>query len=450
VKSLSKKLVAYLSTPVDIAPLAIFRIFYGLLITCESWGAIATGWVRQTLVEPGELFTFIGFEFLEHLGGPLMYPYFVVMGCLGIAIMLGWRYRIAAFGFALMWSAAYLMQKASYNNHYYLLMLLAWLMAFFPAHRFRSLDVRSGRVSRREQMPRLVKALIIGLLLIVYTYASLAKIYPDWLDGTFVRLLMAGRRDYPLVGEWFQQEWLHRAMVIYGIAFDGLVIPALLWKPTRKWAFLLGVFFHLYNSITLGIGIFPYLALAFSVFFFEEERIRRLFFPSAGPRPLLPANFRFRLPPALLWASGVFLFVQLLLPVRHYWIPGNVFWTEEGHRLSWRMMLRSRSGYAQFFAVHKDSGKRERVEPEEYGLNRKQLRRIQSQPDFIWQFAQKIHRCYLKEGKEVEVYVTTRVRLNDHAPQELIDPQTDLASVPWKHFVHNEWILIKDPYYDGR
>ncbi len=447
--SLLKRITDYVNKPVDRAPLALFRMFYGFLIACEGWGAIMTGWVRRTLVEPGELFTFIGFEFLEHLGGPLMYPYFVVMGATGIAIMLGWRYRLTSVLFALMWSAAYLMQKASYNNHYYLLMLLAWMMALLPAHRSHSLDVRSGRSSRRDHMPAGVRVLIIVQLLIVYTYASLAKLYPDWLDNTFSRMLMSGRADYPIIGSFLQQDWVHTGISWFGILFDGLVIPALLWKPTRKWAFGLAVFFHLFNSVTLGIGIFPFLALAFTVFFFDERDIRRIFFRSTLPERIRSGDFRFTLRPLVLWAGGLYLLIQLLLPLRHYLWEGNVFWTEEGHRLSWRMMLRFRTGYANYTAVFKDEGTRIPLDPRDFGLNAKQLRKVQAHPDFIWQFAQKVHRHYEAEGKDVEVYVQCRVRLNDHALQDLIDPQTDLASVPWNHWTRNEWVLIQDPYFDG-
>lgn len=449
-KSLILRLRNYVSTPVDIAPLALFRIFYGFLISCEAWGAIATGWVRQTLVEPEVLFTFIGFEFLESFRGEGMYAYFAIMGFLGLAIMLGWRYRLSATLFALFWTGAYLMQKASYNNHYYLLMLLAWIMAFLPAHRFHSLDVRSGRVSRREHMPRGVPVLIIAQLLIVYTYASIAKFYPDWLDTTFIRLLMSRKKDYPLVGELLQQPWIHYGMMIFGIVFDGLIIPALLWRPTRKWAFGLAVYFHLYNSVTLGIGIFPYLALAFTVFFFEAATIRRLFFRKRPVKLPEPNGFRFRIPPVVLGIAAAYLLVQTLLPLRHHLYEGNVFWTEEGHRLSWRMMLRMKSGYTRFHVVHKDSGRREPLNPADFGLNAKQLRKVGTHPDFIWQFAQKVHRKYQGEGMDVAVYVDARVRLNDHSLQTLIDPETDLAAVPWKHHSHNEWVRIQDPYFDGR
>src|SRR5690606_34092245 len=143
-------------------------------------------------------------------------------------IALGYRYRFAALGFALMWTAVYLMQKTSYNNHYYLLMLLAYIMAFLPAHRDASLDVRIRPSLRTHSMPNWVRWTIILQLLIVYTYAALAKGYGGWLDSSFIQLLMRSKADYWLIGDLLQQDWVHRIIVVFGILFDLLIVPAML------------------------------------------------------------------------------------------------------------------------------------------------------------------------------------------------------------------------------
>jgi hypothetical protein len=44
---------------------------------------------------------------------------------------------------------------------------------------------------------------------------------------------------------------------------------------------------------------------------------------------------------------AAWLILQLGLPFRHFLIPGDANWTEEGHRFSWRMMLRSKVGVAR-------------------------------------------------------------------------------------------------------
>ncbi|MGB3144219.1 MAG: HTTM domain-containing protein, partial [Maribacter sp.] len=123
----------------DNSPLIIFRIFFGILISLECFGAIATGWVRRNLVAPTYHFPFIDFEWLQPLPGSGMYFYFAAMGLLGIFIALGWKYRISIISFTLLWTGVYLMQKTAYNNHYYLLVLICFLMCFLPANRSHSL-----------------------------------------------------------------------------------------------------------------------------------------------------------------------------------------------------------------------------------------------------------------------------------------------------------------------
>ena len=85
----------FLFQKIDNSPLIIFRIFFGLLIAAEGFGAIATGWVRRTFIEAKFNFNFIGFEWLEPLPGLGMYFYFAIMGVLGLCIALGYKYRFS-------------------------------------------------------------------------------------------------------------------------------------------------------------------------------------------------------------------------------------------------------------------------------------------------------------------------------------------------------------------
>jgi len=84
---------------IDNSGLILFRIFFGILIALECYGAIATGWVKRTLIEPKFTFNFIGFEWLQPLSGNGMYFYFLCMGTLGALIALGYKYRWSMFGF---------------------------------------------------------------------------------------------------------------------------------------------------------------------------------------------------------------------------------------------------------------------------------------------------------------------------------------------------------------
>lgn len=424
----------------DNSPLIIFRIFFGILISLECFGAIATGWVRRNLIEPVYHFPFIDFEWLQPLPGTGMYFYFVIMGLLGILIAVGLKYRISIIAFTLIWTGTYLMQKTAYNNHYYLLVLISFIMCFFPAHRSHSIDVKRNPDLKTNAMYAYVKWAIVIQLLIVYVYASVAKLYGDWLDFSMIKVLMAPRKDYPLVGELLQQPWVHAIIGSAGILFDLLIVPALLWKPSRKAAFILSLFFHLFNSVIFQIGIFPYLALAFSVFFFEPATIRNLFFKSKQafiPIKIYPPPYK----NILLLGGTIYFVIQLVLPVRHYAFADDVLWTEEGHRMSWRMMLRTRSGKGNFKVLDKTTQEMVAIEPKDY-ISASQERKVFSYPDFTWQFAQYLKAEFKKQDKDVAVYLeNSMISINGKPYAPFIDSQTDLASEPWKPFQHHHWIL---------
>ncbi|QXP56251.1 HTTM domain-containing protein [Cellulophaga sp. HaHa_2_95] len=424
---------------IDNIGLILFRIFFGILVSLECFGAILTGWVKSNLVEPKFNFSFIGFEWLTTLAGPGMYAYFIIMGSLGILISIGYKYTYSMLAFALMWSGVYLMQKTSYNNHYYLLMLISSIMVFFPAHKDYSIDAKLNPEIRSNKMHAYFKYIIILQLFIVYTYAAIAKVYADWLNFDFIQVLMRGKANYFLIGDLLQLPWIHQIISVFGILFDLLIIPALLWKPSRKYAFIFAVFFHVFNSIVFQIGIFPYLALAFTVFFFEPKKIRALFFKNT--LAYAPANIatpKFKTVILGIWI--LYFIFQIGLPLRHHFFEDDVLWTEEGHRLSWRMMLRRRSGIVHFDVVDKQTNTTTRVNLTPY-LTKKQIRKIGAYPDFIWQFAQHLKKEAEKNNKEIAVYAHARVSINGKPKRQLIDPKVDLAQEEWQHFKHNSFIL---------
>ena len=429
----------FLFKHIDNSALIVFRIIFGLLCFLESVGAIFTGWVTRTLVEPKFTFNFIGFEFLQPLPGDWMYVYYTIMGVFGLLIMVGYKYRLSMFAFTLMWTCTYLMQKSSYNNHYYLLMLLSAIMVFLPANKYASLDVKLNPKIKQISMPCWVKWVFVIQLFILYTYASIAKMYPDWLDLSVPKQLMAGKINYPIIGELLQHKFVAPFIAYGGILYDGLVIPLLLYKPTRKYIFIASIFFHLFNSIVFQVGIFPYLALAFSLFFFEPKKIKNLFLkkkPLYTEGEVIVKNYK----PILVSIGVIYFAFQIALPLRQHFFTDNVLWTEEGHRLSWRMMLRSRSGYTNYKVIDKNTNKSEFIKMSDY-LTKKQIRSASCKPDVIWQFAQHLKKEYAKNGKDVKVYVDSKISINGRPYKRLINQNVDLASVPWHWNKHSDWIL---------
>ena len=424
---------------IDNTGLVLFRAVFGLLIALEAFGAILTGWVRRTLVEPEFTFNFIGFDFLQYLQGPQLYVYFVVMGIFGVFVMLGYKYRLSMFIYALMWTAVYLMQKSSYNNHYYLMMLLCWIMVLLPANLSFSLDAKLNPEIKSSSMPRWVILILILQVWIVYTFASVAKFYPDWLDGSMAGLLMQGKKNYWLVGETLQQSWTHWTIAYSGIFFDLLIVPLLLWRKTRMLGFIISVFFHLFNSIIFQIGIFPYMSIAFALFFFSQDTLQKRFLPNkklyTAGEVIVPKYKNI----LILVFSFYFVF-QLGLPLRHWFFKDDVLWTEEGHRLSWRMMLRSRSGTLQVYVADKATGQRE-IYDHNALLSHKQQGAVKSKPDMMWQLAQRIKKIEKEKGRDVAVYFDSYLSVNRSKYYRYLNPDVDLAAEKWHPFKHHNWIL---------
>ncbi|NRB59807.1 MAG: HTTM domain-containing protein [Winogradskyella sp.] len=429
----------FLFKHIDNSGLVVFRVFFGLLCFLESVGAVFTGWVRKTLVEPEFTFSFIGFEWLQPLPGNWMYVYYIVMGVFGLLIMVGYKYRFSMFMFATMWTATYLMQKSSYNNHYYLLFFLSYLMVFLPANTYASLDARIKPSIKKISMPNWCRWFFIIQLFILYTYASIAKLYPDWLDTSVVALLMKSKANYPLIGEFLQQKTVHYFIAYGGILFDGLIIPALLFKPTRKFAFFASIFFHLFNSIVFQIGIFPYLSLAFSLFFFDPRTIKNIFLKSksyySASEVKIPKHNKL-----FAFVFVTYFVIHIGLPLRHHYFEDDVLWTEEGHRLAWRMMLRAKDGRARFRVVDTETNNAIPINLNDY-LSKKQQRNVGTKPDIIWQFAQRLKQDFKKKGKSVKVYASIYVSVNGKPRKRLIDPNVDLANEEWHHFKHHSWIM---------
>ena len=429
--------------PIDIAPLIAFRIFFGFLLFAETLGAIFTGWVRRTLIEPEFTFSHIGLDWLQPLPGNGMYFYFLLMSLLGLCVMAGYKYRLTLGAFTLLWAGVYLMQKESYNNHYYLLLLVCFIMLLLPANRAVSVDARINPEIRSDLMPRWFSWIMIFQIAIVYFFAVVSKLYPQWLDGTFIKLLLGAEHHPGFLKGLFSKHWFHLFISWSGIAFDLLIVPCLLWRKTRTFAFVASLIFHLFNAAVLQIGIFPFFALSFAVFFYPPEKIRKVFFRKQ--QMIGNLQYKSRNQKQLLYFFCFYFLIQLALPLRHFFIEGDVLFTEEGHRLSWRMMLRQKTGSIAFRVV--DHKTKAETYYNYFRLTPKQQNFIATRPDGAWQMAQRIKNEYAQKGIAVSVFVSDKVSVNGSDYITLIDPKVDLAAAKWNYFSHNDWVLL---YQDNK
>ena len=473
-------LLGRLFAPVDIASLMFFRIAFGVLMLWEMWRYFSYGRIQERYIDPAYHFTYYGFGWVQPWPGIGMYVHFFVLGVLALCIAFGLWYRVSAALFFLGFAYVFLLDQADYLNHFYLIILISFLLIFVPAHRSFSEDARAHPEIRSETVPAWALWVLMAQMAIVYFYAGLAKLNGDWLQGEPMRSRLAARTDFPLIGSLFTEEWMVYLFSYGGLLLDLLVVPFLLWRRTRLIAFVFALSFHLMNSQLFGIGVFPWLAIAATTLFFPPSWPRRF----VGFLRGLGQDFRRQeeedpergheekrqqqeeqqqeaqgetVPPAatptrlqarqwvIVSLLGIFLAVQLLVPLRHFLYPGNVNWTEEGHRFAWHMLLRDVRARGTFYATDPASGQTWQIALSDY-LTRRQAREMMHRPDMILQFSHWIAEDYRAKGYEqIEVRAEVLASLHGREPQFLVDPTVNLAEQP-RTLGPAPWILpLEEP-----
>ena len=438
----------YLQTYTSAAPLAVFRMAFGLLILASVVRFWAKGWIAELYLQPKFFFPYYGLEFIKPLGG-YTYALFAVCGGCALLVALGWYYRPAAVGLFLSFTYIELMDKSTYLNHYYFVSLVALMLVFLPAAAAFSLDAARHPARRYDRVPRWTVDALRLLVGIVYVYAGLAKLNSDWLLAAApLRIWLPAKNDLPLVGFLFNYPATAYVFSWFGAFYDLTVPFFLLNRFTRPYAYAAVVVFHVLTAILFPIGMFPYVMIVAALIFFPAEfhlrlleRARRLLRLGAEePRPAAPLVYRPQVRLALLIGFTLFFMVQLLAPLRSWLYPRELFWTEEGYRFSWRVMLMEKLGQVQFKVVDGATGRARLVNNGEH-LSVLQEKMMATQPDMMLQFAHYLRAYYAGRGvRNPQVYADAYVSLNGRLGQAYIDPTVDLARQT-EGFASKPWIL---------
>jgi vitamin K-dependent gamma-carboxylase len=461
--------------PVSGASVAFFRIAFGLALVTNNLWYLRHGRVHEYYVAPDLHFPYGPLTFIQPLPGVGMYLVFWAMAAAAALIALGLWFRWAAAAYFVLTTYKFLIDTSYFQNHDYLISLLAFLFILIPAHRMWSVDALRRPGTASWAVPAWSLFLLRFQMGVVYFFGGVAKLNHDWLRGEPLRDWLAARQDFPLLGAHFTNESVVWGMTYGALLLDLCVVPFLLWRRTRLPAFLVASLFHVMNARLFGLVIFPWLMVAATPIFFAPDwphrvgdRLRarsrwvRTNLPPPAHRVPAPApvgaavapevatgaevepgeatagdrSSRPRVRPLLAAFLVLWVGTQTLLPLRHYVIPGDPNWTEEGHRFAWHMKLRGKSGDVYFLVTQ--GGRTWVVYPDEY-LDGKQLLRLAGHPERLVHFA----RFLSDEYGGAEVRAVTNVSMNGRARTPLVDPEVDLSeqSPLWWHV---DWILPND------
>jgi len=427
---------------VSAASVAVFRIAFGVSIVVNSVMYVPRV-IREHHIEPSFHFSYGPVDFLEPLPGFGMYLVYFAMMATGVLIAIGRWYRWAASSFFVLTTYIFLLDSTFYQNHEYLISLLAALMVLLPVNGFWSLDAKLGRTPASDVVPAWVVWMLRFQIGVPYFFGGVAKLNGDWLRGEPLRMWMAVRTDVEPFHTLLTNASVIWFMVYGALLLDLLVVPLLLYRKTRLAAYVVVCGFHFINVWLFGLYIFPWLMMAATLIFFPPDWPLRLLqrfgsaeetdgesatvAPLGSPTP--PPTWTLLPTILVLWVV-----LQSLIPLRHIAIEGSSSWTEEGHRFAWHMMLRDKSGTARFTLT--DGEHTWTVDPADL-LTKDQLRELAWYPEHLVQFAH--HLSSVHGGAEVRA--DTSVSLNGRDPQPIVDPTIDLAAVPTTWWGHAPWIV---------
>ncbi len=430
---LRARVCARAARPVDIASLAAFRIVFGLVMFAGILRFLATGWIETMYGAPRFFFKYPGFAWVEAWPVWGMYLHYAVLAGLALAIAAGAWTRIVLPLFVVGFAYVQLIDVTNYLNHHYLVVLLGGLLCVLPAHRAWSIDAWRNPALRAHQVPAWMLWLLRFQVGVVYVFAGLAKAQPDWLvHAQPLNIWLAARTDTPWIGPWLDERWVAYAASWAGFLFDTTIVLWLSWRRTRLAAFAVVLGFHAATGYFFNLGIFPFLMTTSALIFFAPSwprralaGVRRRPWPAPDGVVATPRGRRARVLGAVL---AIHVTLQVLLPLRHHALPGDVLWNEDGMRFAWHVMVREKAG-AVTFIVRLPDNRRLEVPPGHY-LTPRQEREMSGQPDLIRQLARHIAADLRRQGYgAVAVHAETAVSLNGRPPVPLIDPAVDLARV---------------------
>ena len=433
----------------SIAPLVVFRIIFGLMMFVGTLRFWLKGWIHDFFIQPDHFFHYYGFEWVKPMGEFGMYTIFGLLLISSLSIALGLFYRASSILFFLLFTYVELIDVTNYLNHYYFISLVSFLMCFLPANRSFSIDTWCHREKILKSIPNWTLGIVKFQLGLVYFFSGIAKLNYDWLfDAMPMSIWLQAKTHWPILGSLFTEKWVAYSCSWVACIFDLTVAFFLLSKRYRPIAYFVLVIFHVITGLMFPIGMFPWIMILATLIFFSpdfHERIIafiRLIFnlkakKSTGINFLVLNGFKRKLLSVFLLT---FVLIQMLVPFRYLLYPGDLFWTEQGYRFSWRVMLIEKAGTAFFYVTDPETGNRGEVNNCDF-LTPNQEKMMATQPDLILQYAHIIKKEVESRGLKdpiinAEVYVT----LNGSRSKLFIDPEVDLKTLQ-DDFKPKDWIL---------
>ena len=461
--AINKWIKHFSDNTVNIAPLITFRIVFGLMMFASTLRFILKGWINDFYVTPKYYFTYYGFDWVKPLEENSMYILFGILLLSSLLIAFGFFYRISIVLFFLVFTYIELIDKTNYLNHYYFISLMSFILIFLPLNRHFSIDVYFRICKEKTKVPSWTINFIKLQIAFVYIFAGISKLNYDWLiEAQPLINWLKHQSDFPIIGSLLLNDITAYLFSWGGAIFDLFIVFILISKRWRIYGYILVVIFHLLTSIMFPIGVFPLVMIGSTLIYFDEKihlkiinLISRFTLKINESKTEYIYNTKKSFKPIYKMLFVSFFILQLVLPLRYLMYPGKLFWTEQGYRFSWRVMLIEKAGYAQFYIHEPVKDRKMLIESRNY-LTPQQEKMMATQPDMILQFAHHISNTFkdsiiierngeiINLGKSPKVTADIKVSLFNKGSRSFIDNNINLTGEK-RGFSNKSWIL---PYED--
>lgn len=438
------KFKQYLFKEHSAASLGLFRMLLGIVLFAQTLWFINTEFLLENVFNPTLHFKFYYFKFLDPLPKPLMKMMMGGMLIASLLIALGRFLKLSLFFFGLSFTYLWLLDKSYFNNHYYFISLLVFLLLFTNADYWGSFR---NKTQQNSSVPYWQVFIIKFQIFIVFFIAGINKINYYWIvDFQPIKHILetkAALNDY----EWLTNNFTFAFFSWSGLLFD-LFIGFLIWSSkTRKYALIIYIMFNLLNFwlfYDIGeIGLFPFLLLAcFSIFINPEFIKENLGWLNKSKSSTNSIELKNTTNSTLIISFiSIYIVLQVLIPFRYLLFDNHVDFSGKGQRFAWRMKIMYKVPEMHFYLVEEGSDQKMEVNVGNF-LTTKQYTNLIYYPDFIPPVAKYIKEEGVRRGlKNPKVVADFEIGFMGYDKQYLVNSELDLSTVEYNPFENSDWIM---------
>lgn len=461
----------FLFKRIDISVVSFFRIIFGCFMVYQMMYYYEIDYTFQFMAGPEVLFPYSGFSFLKPLSIGFLKTIHFGMFVSAILITLGFLYRYAMIFFFLGFSYFTFIDKTLYNNHLYLVALIAFVMIFMDADKKYSLRSKFSKKEMINTIPAWNQYILMFLIALPFFFGGIAKLSSNWLDTNLVSIIIKQANEsflYQLLPEYL----LTNLITYGGVLFDLSIVFLLINKRTKKLGIILVVLFSFLNGTVLfrDIGIFPFFMICSTILFLDPSKVGAfldVFIPRKASKKIFKnkqerkeylAKQKITNEPKVVietkkqdWSLGkkvmaccivVFVVFHLLFPFRHVLLTNNPEWTGIASRFSWRMKMQNRKETAVSMTLtDRKTSNTYKLDGKSYVSTNQYIHMLEDPFTFV-HLSKYISAKLERDSGIVNpiIKINIKVEFNGLPNQNMISPDLDLTQINESYFADSSWI----------